>query len=74
MDEERPTISVAQMAKVHQRIYNQQMQDLLIYGTSAPFIYKKIPLWKRLQWRIEDFCGRVRDAWKVLTGKADIHE
>ena len=28
--------------------------------------------WQRLRWRLRELLDRVRDAWLVLTGRADI--
>lgn len=49
-----------------QRISDESARDLnvLLYGDSG----QAEPFWRR----INDYCGRVRDAWLVLTGKADI--
>lgn len=57
-----------------QKLYNEAMRDLIVFGTSTPYIYKKPTLWQRIKWPVRDFFGRVRDAWKVLTGKAEIYE
>lgn len=57
-----------------QKLYNEAMRDLIVFGTSTPYIYKKPTLWQRIKWPVRDFFGCVRDAWKVLTGKAEIYE
>lgn len=57
-----------------QKLYNEAMRDLVIFGTSTPYIYKKPTLWQRIKWPVRDFFWRCRDAWLVLTGKAEIGE
>lgn len=57
-----------------QKLYNEAMRDLIVFGTSTPYIYKKPTLWQRVKWPVRDFLWRCRDAWKVLTGKAEIYE
>lgn len=57
-----------------QKLYNEAMRDLVILGTSAPYIYKKPTLWQRIKWPIHGFFSRVRDAWDVLIGKASIND
>jgi hypothetical protein len=55
-----------------QKIYNEMVRDLVIFGTTHPHIYKKASLWQRFKWRILGLAERVRDAWLVLTGQAHI--
>jgi hypothetical protein len=55
-----------------QKLYNEAMRDLVIFGTTTPYIYKKASLWRRFRWRVLGFAERVRDAWLVLIGKAHI--
>lgn len=57
-----------------QKLYNEAMRDLIIFGTTTPYIYKKASRWQRLKWRLQDYAWRVRDAWLVLIGKAEIYE
>ena len=57
-----------------QKLYNEAMRDLVIFGTSTPYIYKEPTLWQRIKWPVRDFFERVRDAWKVLMGRAEIAE
>jgi hypothetical protein len=57
-----------------QKLYNEYTRDLVIFGTSHPFIYKKPTLWERIKWPLRNFFRRVRDAWKVLIGRAEIYD
>lgn len=56
-----------------QKLYNEYT-NAVIFGTSHPYIYKKATRWERFKWRMLAYKDRVRDAWKVLTGKAEIYE
>lgn len=57
-----------------QKLYNEMMRDLVIFGSTHPYIYKKATMWERLKWRVLAYKNRVRDAWLVLVGKADIYD
>ena len=78
--DERPKINAEKFMSIvaesqwAQRRYNQELSDLIIFGTSAPYIYKKPTLWQRIKWPIQGFFRRARDAWLVLIGRAYIHE
>lgn len=67
-------LSIAAQSQWNQKLYNEMMRDLVIYGTTTPYIYKKVSLWERLKWRIQRYAERTRDAWLVLIGKADIYD
>lgn len=53
------------------KLYEEAMRDLVVFGTSAPFIYKPIPWYRRAWWRVLHYRNRVRDAWLVLIGRKD---
>ena len=82
-DDKRPQIDVEKVAGLFneklwaQHLYNQftrrQFENVVLYGTSHPEMYTPTR-WQRIKWAIQDFFGRVRDAWKVLTGKAEIYD
>lgn len=80
MEEERPKLdpehiqSLVMAAQGAQMDYNRMLQDIVIYGTSAPFIYKKPTLWQRIKWPVQGFMQRCVDAWKVLIGRAYIND
>jgi hypothetical protein len=78
MNDERPKIVAEKVMSIlsqtiwAQKLYNEAMRDLVIFGTSTPWIYKKATLWERFKWRIQAYAERVRDAWLVLIGRAHI--
>lgn len=57
-----------------QKLYNEAMRDLVIFGTTTPYIYKKPTLWQRIKWPVQSFFRRCRDAWEVLRGRAEIYD
>ncbi len=73
VDAER-VVSLISQSYWSQRLYNEAMRDLVIFWTSTPWIYKEPTLLERVKWPVRDFLWRCRDAWKVLTGKAEIYE
>lgn len=78
MDEKRmkieadKVVSLVSQSLWAQKLYNEAMRDLVVFGTSTPYIYKKPTLWQRIKWPIQGFFRRLGDAWLVLTGKAHI--
>lgn len=67
-------LGIAIQAQWNQKLYNEMMRDLIIFGTTHPYIYKKATLWERFKWRVLAYKDRIRDAWLVLIGKADIYD
>jgi hypothetical protein len=78
MGSDRPKVNAEKVYSVlsesvwAQKLYNEMMRDLVIFGTTHPYIYKKATLWERFKWRLLAYKVRARDAWLVLTGRAHI--
>jgi hypothetical protein len=65
-------LSITAQAYYAQKLYNEAIRDLIIFGTTHPYIYKKPTLWQRFKYRVLAYRDRVRDAWLVLVGRAHI--
>ena len=80
MSEKRPKLDIDKVQSLisatlwDQKLYNEYMRNLIIYGTTHPYIYEKPTLCQRITWPVQDFMRRCRDAWRVLTGKAEIYD
>lgn len=78
--DERPKIEAEKVHSIlsqtmwSQKLYNEMMRDLVIFGTTHPYIYKKPTLWERFKYRVLCYRDRMRDAWLVLTGRAHISD
>jgi hypothetical protein len=67
-------LGIASQTLWAQKLYNEAMRDLIIFGTTHPHIYKKPTLWQRIKWPARDFFRRCRDACLVLIGRAEISD